>query len=243
VLCLSLKLLIRPGEKLLDIFSQCGVPSVSAELGEDSLACGCDLFKPTPSLGVHPRERARRRSFESSAFAVALEKFGDLGSCAGLLDHHVTIPLTNDDLDVRINMARKDREVARLGPHGLILVRVDLQHLDAAHVGALAGDRELLVELDKGLVHGPELLVHGAKERLVSCGASFALRLSTGFHRTPDRVGVTTDREVLLGTRLSRKLAVHREGHESGRPWLTDYTLLSAAVFTFERQSVDAVDA
>jgi hypothetical protein len=76
------KLLLRPGKKLLDIFSQCGVPSVSADVGDDFLTCRCELVKPAPPLGVHQKERPRRCGFQSSALAVPVEKFGDLGSRA-----------------------------------------------------------------------------------------------------------------------------------------------------------------
>lgn len=64
---------------------------------------------------------------------------GDLRSAPDLLNYDVQVGFADNDLDARNDVVAENDELTRLGADGTVLVRVDLDHRDAARVGALAG--------------------------------------------------------------------------------------------------------
>ena len=137
------------------------------------------------------------------AFSSA-ERLGYLACRRELLDHHVAIRLAHDSLDVGVDVAGHDDEVARLRPHRVVLARLDIEHLDASDVGALAGDRSRPCQVLESFVQRLELLIDGAEQRLIASSANLALFLCV---LSPDVLAhgqlVTTDVGIALFTFLS----------------------------------------
>src|SRR6185437_15149984 len=78
------------------------------------------------------------------------------------------VRLLDHVLDVRDHVAGLDREQRRVGAQPLVLVRRDLDLLDAARVAALADERHRAGDLAERLVDLLDLLVDAAEDLLVA---------------------------------------------------------------------------
>src|SRR4051812_11910535 len=169
--------------------------------------------RSTPAPSDPPASTGRRR-------AGRLDRFGDFSGLSRLLDNHVSVGLADDDLDVGVNVAGTDREVARVCPDLVVSRARDLECLDALEIRALARDRVAADDVLERRIDVLQLLVHDTEERLVARRTHLTLLTDlTQSHRKTSSDGNRTSPGKSSRAPARFKERYEREGRGSGRPW------------------------